>query len=129
MSTSPPRRPSRASKGFYPIHQLAESLYFMEHPPTPVLPGNLAQFDAQIPDWLRSTLDALPPDDARRRLTILYRQIYPPGKEIPPPPKEEPSKAKGAVAPKAPTAQPGTAGPVLIATLDPGRTRGFDARP
>ncbi len=78
-----------------PLHHLAESLYFSQHPPEPVRPDRLVQFDAQIPPWLRATLDPLPPDDARRRLAILYRQIYPAPDEIPPPPKPDPAAAKG----------------------------------
>ena len=77
-----------------PIHQMAESLYFIENPPEPVAAARLAQFDATIPNWLRATLDPLPPDEARRQLTILYRQIYPPGQDIPPPNKAEQTKPK-----------------------------------
>jgi hypothetical protein len=79
---------------FNPVHHLAESLYFSEHPPAAVTTENLALFETRIPNWLRASLDPLPPEDARRRLTILYRQIYPPGSEIPPPPKPDPAKAK-----------------------------------
>ncbi len=77
-----------------PLHQLAESLYFTEHPPHSVTAAHLAQFEAEIPGWLRATFDSLPPDDARRRLTVLYRQIYPPGQEIPPPAPPDPAAAK-----------------------------------
>ena len=84
-----------------PLHHLAESLYFSQHPPEPVMPEHLEQFDAQIPSWLRATLDPLPPDDARRRLTILYRQIYRPGQEITLPPKPDPAAAKAKPAPAA----------------------------
>ena len=88
-----------------PLHHLAESLYFSQHPPEPVTPDRLGQFDAQIPPWLRSMLDPLPPEDARRRLAILYRQIYPAPEEIPPPPRPDPAaaKAKPAVAKPAAT--------------------------
>lgn len=79
-----------------PLHSLSESLYFVETPAEPVSPAHLAQFEAEFPGWLRATLDPLPPEDARRRITILYRQIYPPGKEIPPPATGEPSKAEPA---------------------------------
>ena len=100
--------PTEAEKKFArrpvnPIHQLAESLYFIENPPEPVASARLAQFDAEIPHWLRATLDPLPPDEARRQLTILYRQIYPPGQEIPPPSKAEPSRPKAG--PKPPPAK------------------------
>jgi hypothetical protein len=87
-----------------PLHQLSESLYFAQNPPQAVAAENLALFESQVPGWLRATLDPLPPDDARRRLTILYRQIYPPGQEIPPPPRPSPeaTKAKPAPRPAAP---------------------------
>jgi hypothetical protein len=81
---------------YHPVHHLTETLYFSENPPAPVTPANLALFEAQIPTWLRASLDPLPPEVARRRLTILYRQIYPLGQEIPPPAKVDPAKAKAA---------------------------------
>lgn len=103
--------PTEAAKNFArrpvnPIHQLAESLYFIENPPEPVASARLVQFDAEIPNWLRATLDPLPPDEAKRQLTILYRQIYPPGQEIPPPTKAEPSKPKAAPRPSTPKGEP-----------------------
>lgn len=94
-----------------PLHPLAESLYFMKHPPPPVSTDNLSRFDAEIPEWLRATLDPLPPDDARRRLTILYRQIYPPGEEIPTPLKKGPDKAEDAPKSKTPAPKPAPAAP------------------
>ncbi len=93
-----------------PLHPLSESLYFMRNPPAPVSADHLIQFEAQIPGWLRAPLDPLPPDDARRRLTILYRQIYPPGQEIPPP-KQEPAKSKAAPKPSTPKTAPNPAAP------------------
>ena len=76
-----------------PIHNLTESLYFIEHPPTPVSVAHLVQFDSELPPWFRSSLDPLPPEDARRRLAILYRQIYESPAEIPAPKKTAPAKA------------------------------------
>jgi hypothetical protein len=87
-----------------PIHFLAESLYFMDHPPAYVSEANLLRFEAEIPSWLRAVLDPLPPEDARRRLKILYREIHPVG-EIPPAPKPEPAKAKEP--PKPPSSRAG----------------------
>lgn len=68
-----------------PLHTLAESLYFIDHPPAPVALAHLVQFEADLPSWFRASLDPLPPEDARRRLAILYRQIYEPPAEIHPP--------------------------------------------
>ncbi len=85
-----------------PLHHLAESLYFIKHPPHPVREAELIRFEREVPNWLRASLDPLPPEDARRRLTILYRQIYPFPDEIPLPPKADPAKAKAPAAPPAP---------------------------
>ncbi len=45
-------------------------------------PDNLVKFLAGFPGWLRSTFDHYPPDEATRRLTIVYRLVYPAGTEI-----------------------------------------------
>jgi hypothetical protein len=92
---------------YHPVHHLTETLYFTDNPPAPVSPENLARFEAQIPTWLRASLDPLPPEVARRRLTILYRQIYPVGQEIPPPAKPDPAKVKAAPAKPTPPKKPG----------------------
>lgn len=94
-----------------PLHHLTESLYFIEHPASPVDAGNLHRFEAEIPNWLRASLDPLPPSDARRRLQILYRQIYPPPTEIPPPIKANTVPRKESF----PTAKP--VKPGLVAPL------------
>jgi hypothetical protein len=94
-----------------PLHQLAESRYFSEHPPQPVTPARLAQFEAEIPSWLRATFDSLPPDDARRRLAVLYRQIYPAPQEIPPAARPEPADAKARPAPKPAATTPAASAP------------------
>lgn len=91
------------------LHHLAESLYFLDHPPAPVDPANLARFEADLPPWLRSSIDPMPPEDARRRLAILYRQVYPP-------PKEMPAAKPSAPGPKAgPKARPSTPAPAGVA--------------
>jgi hypothetical protein len=92
---------------YHPLHHLTETLYFADNPPAAVTPANLALFEAHIPTWLRASLDPLPPDVARRRLTILYRQIYPLGEEIPPPAKVDPAKAKAAPARSSTPKKPG----------------------
>ena len=35
------------------------------------------RFEAALPPWYRGEFDHLPPEEARRRLTILYRLVYP----------------------------------------------------
>ncbi|MDR3635514.1 MAG: hypothetical protein P4L84_17040 [Isosphaeraceae bacterium] len=87
------------------LKRWAENYYFIEHPPQAVRPDNLLRFGASLPHWIRASFDHLPADEARRRLTILYRLLYPPGQEMPitkatvPPkdaaaPKAKPAPAK-----------------------------------
>jgi hypothetical protein len=44
---------------------------------------NLMRFNSALPSWIRAPLDHLPPEEARRRLTILYRLVFPAGSEMP----------------------------------------------
>jgi hypothetical protein len=69
----------------------------------PVAPKDLDRFFEALPMWLRAGLDKLPPAEAQHRLVVLYRLIYPPGREMPAPPKAE--KPEDAKAPP-PAAQP-----------------------
>jgi hypothetical protein len=89
---------------------LPELVYFLDNPPAPVKPENLVRFGRELPVWIRSHFDPLPPDEARRRLTILYRLIFPPPQEFkehtpastapsPASPKPAPSPAKPATNP------------------------------
>ncbi len=61
------------------LRRLAINLYFLEHPPRPVDTERLAQFAAAMPPWIRASFDSLAPDEARRRLAIIYRLLYPKG--------------------------------------------------
>ncbi len=85
---------------------LVENYYFILNPPAPVSAENLWRFDASLPSWIRSSFDHLPSIETRRRLTILYRLLYPPGEEMP--------AAKSAATKKAeaPKANPAPANPV-----------------
>ena len=90
-----------------PLHHLTESLYFLDHPPKPVSAANLARFEAALPAWMRDSLDPLAPNDARRRLTILYREVFPHPGEMPKSiPSNTAKKAMGPVAP--PSVAPAT---------------------
>lgn len=60
-------------------HRFVDNYYFVEHPPAKVNPDKLLQFDRALPFWIRGGLDPLSPDEARRRLTVLYRLVYPHG--------------------------------------------------
>jgi hypothetical protein len=88
--------------------RLAENYHFIEHPPEAVDPDNLLRFTTALPSWFRPSFDPLPPPEARRRLTILYRLLYPHPKEItdkgPASPGTAPPKPKAPATPKAATA-------------------------
>jgi hypothetical protein len=55
----------------------AINYYFIQNRPRSVTPGRLTDFLAAFPPWLRSTFDSYPPDEAQRRLTIVYRLVFP----------------------------------------------------
>ena len=63
--------------------RVAENYYFVEHPPEKVGSENLMRFNSALPSWIRAPLDHLPPEEARRRLTIFYRLVFPAGSEMP----------------------------------------------
>ena len=84
--------------------RLADHYYFIEHPPEKVKPSKLLEFDTALPPWIRSTIDRLPPDEAKRRLTILYRLVFPAPEEMPAPKP----KAAATPAPARPAAKPAT---------------------
>ncbi|MCA1686608.1 MAG: hypothetical protein LC745_11675, partial [Planctomycetia bacterium] len=56
-------------------HRFVESYYFVEHPPARVNADKLLDFDRALPVWIRAVFDTLPPEETRRRLTILYRLV------------------------------------------------------
>ena len=64
--------------------RIADHDYFVEHPPARVNAETLQAFTLALPSWLRSTFDPLPPDEARRRLTVIYRLVFPQGSEYRP---------------------------------------------
>jgi hypothetical protein len=80
--------------------RLAANYYFLEKPPGMVESGRLMRFEAALPPWYRGEFDHLPPEEARRRLTILYRLVYPSPGEMPETPKTTNPQA-AAPAPKA----------------------------
>jgi hypothetical protein len=103
------RKPDAKMPGRPPIlRQLAINLYLLEQPaPHPVSPDRLNQFVSALPPWIRSAFDAYPSDEARRRLTILYRLAYPHPEEFKPGPSQNaagstPSKRASTPAPPAP---------------------------
>src|SRR5207249_10847844 len=78
-----------------------EAIYFRTHEPEPVDPQRLGWFEEALPSWLDELIDPLPPEAARRRLTILYRLVFPPPEEMPAP-RPEPTRP----APVAPSQEP-----------------------
>jgi hypothetical protein len=63
--------------------RIASSYHFLEKPPAAVDPARLMRFEAALPPWYRGQYDHLPPEEARRRLTILYRLVFPVPQEMP----------------------------------------------
>jgi len=55
----------------------ALNLYFLRHPAKAVADANLVLFLSQLPETVRSTFDVFSPEEARRRLSISYRMVFP----------------------------------------------------
>jgi hypothetical protein len=91
------RKPDAKMPGRPPIlRRLAINLYFLEQaPPHSVDPDRLRQFIAALPPWIRSGFDAYPPDEARRRVTMIYRIAFPYPEEFKPT-SSQPSKTTAA---------------------------------
>ena len=97
--------------------RVAANYYFLEKPPEAVEPGRLMRFDAALPPWYHGEFDHLPPEEAPRRLTILYRLIYPFPGDMPETHKatnpQSPAPAPGAgtsrTSPVPPPPRPGSA--------------------
>jgi len=83
--------------------RLVDHYYFIEHPPVRVPADKLLAFDHTLPVWIRDGFDSLSPDEARRRLTVLYQLVNAPvGATKPVNPTEAASKG----ATRAPTPRP-----------------------
>ena len=65
------------------VHCLAGNYYFIENEPKKVEPSNLFRFLSILPKVISESFTYLPPEEARRRLTILYRLLYPYPGEMP----------------------------------------------
>ena len=52
------------------------------HHPKAVTPERLAEFLATFPPWWQASFDHYPPEEARRRLMIVYRLVFPAPSEI-----------------------------------------------
>ena len=90
------------------MRRQAINYYFSEHPPKSVTPERLSEFLAAFPPWLQSAFDPHPPEEAQRRLTIVYRLVFPHPSEIKLSPKPV-GRRRPALAPR--PQQPGPASP------------------
>jgi hypothetical protein len=66
------------------VRRQAINFYFTKpkHAPKAVTEERLGRFLASFPPWLQSSFDQYPPDEARRRLKIVYRLVFPYPDEI-----------------------------------------------
>jgi hypothetical protein len=64
--------------------RLAANSYFVDNPPKPVTPDRLDAFLAAYPGWIQASFLGYPPDEAQRRLTIVYRLVFPHPTEMKP---------------------------------------------
>ncbi|MFI5460379.1 MAG: hypothetical protein ACHRXM_33600 [Isosphaerales bacterium] len=96
------------------LRRQAINYYFIQNRPHAVTPERLVDFVAAFPSWLQSTFDPYPPDEARRRLTIVYRLVFPFPAEMkasqrPSTPAAGPNASRGAPSPSGKgQAAPGT---------------------
>lgn len=96
------KRPEELVKVGRLRQRLAESAHFSENPPEKVSLDNLFRFAEAMPIWMRALIDPMPPDEARRRVTVLYRLVFPAPAELP---------AATAPVKAPPVGRPGTAPP------------------
>ena len=79
------------------MRRLAVNLYVEEHKlERPVDPGRLEQFYGAMPPWIQSAFSPYPGDEARRRLSLIYRLIYPYPEEFRPSGPARPAPANPA---------------------------------
>jgi hypothetical protein len=92
-----PRRPQI-------LRRQAINFYFLDKKQAPVNPDRLAAFVAAFPTFIQTSFEQFPPDEARRRLTIVYRLVFPPGEEmkLAPAPSVSPGGATATTTPKTP---------------------------
>ena len=64
------------------LRRQAFNYYFLNHPPKAVTPERLSDFLAAFPAWLQSAFDPHSPEEAQRRLTVVYRLVFPHPLEI-----------------------------------------------
>ncbi len=85
------------------LYRLAVNLYLQEHEPThPVDPIRLARFLEAMPSWIQSTFYPFPGDEAKKRLTLVYRLVFPHPEEF-----QSPAGGRSTTTPPPTAAAPG----------------------
>jgi hypothetical protein len=108
---SSPLRKADPTKHEKMKRRMAVNYYFLEHPPAAVESGHLMRFQTALPSWYRGQFDYLPSEEARRRLTILYRLVFPSPGEIPEIHVGAPPGRPAAMPPRTPSLAPKPARP------------------
>lgn len=82
------------------LRRQAINLFLTKTEVRSVDPGRLVQFMEGLPSWVQSTLDQYPPDEARRRLSLAYRLVFPEDLKGEGPRAAAPAKGPAAAKPK-----------------------------
>ncbi len=98
------------------LRRIAISYHVSQAEEPIVSPERLDQFIAGLPPWITTTYTSLAPDEARRRMAMAYRLVFPAGQEIganrkgpgPTAGKVAPSPARGPATPPPPRPKPAT---------------------
>jgi Protein of unknown function (DUF3106) len=98
------------------LRRLAANLYTLSQDPHPVSAEKLDAFFGAMPPWVQSSFDPYPADEARSRLTLVYRLVFPyPAEFQPRQHAEKPQRTSKAAAPRgsgaSPTPEPHTPPP------------------
>ena len=89
------------------LRRFAVNLYVEEHKlEHPVDSARLAQFYEAMPSWIRSTFGPFSGDEVRRRLSVLYRILYPFPEEFRTVPAVKPTASVPGAKPAAPDPSP-----------------------
>ena len=84
------------------LRRQAINYYFLDRKQVAVKSDRLAAFVAAFPTFVQSSFEQYPPDEAQRRLTIVYRLVFPPGEEMKPVPAASLPPAAARSAPSTP---------------------------
>src|SRR5262249_40182996 len=93
------------------LRRQAINLYVSQAKVDPVDSGRLIRFISSLPEWVQSSFQTLPPDEARQRAAFAYRPAFPYPNEIGAAPKAGGSGTKGQAAPAPRPSAPERAAP------------------